>query len=1517
MKIPGVFLSRLSRRIKTSGRVSKSSRRPEPWKVHCLEERVMLAADCGAAVAGLSAEAVTTDVSPAGDPDDARVASDRVSNGIVFIDAAVTDLEMLTDGIESGHEVVLLQPDQSGVDQISQILSTRKGITSVHIVAHGQAGRLQLGNQMLDFETVERVQNQVRSWSNSLTSDADLLIYGCETGAGQAGLQLIQRLAELTGADVAASIDKTGAESQDSDWDLERHVGVIEAGLAFNESTRKVYQAQLPITIRAAGSTGEEQMLLQIDETTVATFDSVSTEFQDYTFDATGIDADQVRVVFTNDLYEPENGIDRNLIVDRITIDSTVYETESPEVFSTGTWLPADGIVPGYRQSETLHSDGYFQYAGTTPPVPTGDPSGLVINEIHYNPGPDAVVDGDAEFIELYNSGDEAVDLGGLSFTGFDLTFTSGTIIGAGQYAIVSPSIELAESTWGVTPIAEFASGGISGGGELIQLIAADGVTVIDEVEYLDESPWTPLPDGNGPSLELRDWALDNSVAQNWGASEGDPTPAAENSIFGTDAPAPITDIVVAPGEVLPNEAFTISGNIEGATSANLVYKVMFGEEQTVAMTNVEGNTWQATLPGADAGTLIRYRIESDVAVAPFNDTINYFGLVVSPTDIEGNELPLFQFFVDEAEFTELTTTELALTNDKIEAVVYFDGQVIDNATVRVRGGDYSRTFFDKKSLKFELPDGQTIDVGAEGSYPIDEFGINADFGDWSVATPDITWDVFNAETESFVSSFFVRAEMNGDFHGVFRFQELYDGAWRDANDISDDDEFYKAGEGGFGTTAKFDKKSPDDGDYTEIDQLNDVLTAPPSDAKTSYLYDHVDVANVVNHMALSTLTRHDDQEVQNFYMLLDADTDRWSIVEWDLDRLWIESGDETEGPFTTPEPIDQELLNSVWEVPEFQEMYWRRIQTLVDTYLTDDARTQFMARYDELIEQIGETNSTLEFEKWQRNDIYANPYWRNELASGLDQRAAAFESETRMPGSFSGVADIVINELHYNPLDGDAEFIELFNRSETESIDLSGWIVDGIDLTIGYGTVILPGQSIVFTDDLTRFRVQAPGDIFIGGQYSGGLKGSGELITLADAEGNVIDQVDYLDDDPWPSEPDGDGYTLALIDPSLDNSLASSWVASDQINGTPGLPNDAVVTGSTLKVYAAGSTGDEIITLDVAGEQVAIFNLASYGGQADDLANRNFVEMTWGSNTPFTADDVRINFINDFYDPEAGIDSNVAIDRIEIDGVVYETEASNVFSTGTYLSVDGIVPGYRESEVLHTNGYFQYASESSNESPVAVDDSYITTSDQPVTGNVLTNDSDPDLDPLSVAEYTDAEFGSVTIQPDGDFVYTPAAGFIGDDSFTYTVSDANGGSAIGTVSIQVDAPVLFADGNQIQLLNNYYGSYLVSIGRDAETAPESDAASRWELIASANGSYLLRNASTGRYLDGDLFGIDTNSNPSARGTTWQFIEDVDGLYYLFNPTYDTYVDANGVRSDVAWDPGSLDPDDLWRVTLV
>ncbi len=99
---------------------------------------------------------------------------------------------------------------------------------------------------------------------------------------------------------------------------------------------------------------------------------------------------------------------------------------------------------------------------------------------------------------------------------------------------------------------------------------------------------------------------------------------------------------------------------------------------------------------------------------------------------------------------------------------------------------------------------------------------------------------------------------------------------------------------------------------------------------------------------------------------------------------------------------------------------------------------------------------------------------------------------------------------------------------------------------------------------------------------------------------------------------------------------------------------------------------------------------------------------------------------------------------------------------------------------------------------PSAVDDGYLVAKDGTLTvgdaAGLLANDSDPDGDPLTAALETDVSHGSLSLDANGAFTYTPTAGFTGTDSFTYRVSDGNGGESTATVILQVqdnDAPVV------------------------------------------------------------------------------------------------------------------------------
>jgi hypothetical protein len=92
---------------------------------------------------------------------------------------------------------------------------------------------------------------------------------------------------------------------------------------------------------------------------------------------------------------------------------------------------------------------------------------------------------------------------------------------------------------------------------------------------------------------------------------------------------------------------------------------------------------------------------------------------------------------------------------------------------------------------------------------------------------------------------------------------------------------------------------------------------------------------------------------------------------------------------------------------------------------------------------------------------------------------------------------------------------------------------------------------------------------------------------------------------------------------------------------------------------------------------------------------------------------------------------------------------------------------------------------------PVANDDIYTTQPDTTlnvVAPGVLSNDTDADGDPMTAALDTGPSGGTLALNADGSFTYTPHSGFTGTDSFTYIVNDGNGGTDTGNVSISVSA---------------------------------------------------------------------------------------------------------------------------------
>ncbi len=146
---------------------------------------------------------------------------------IVFIDAAVQDTQVLTARLRPGTEIVRLQRHRDGVLQIAAHLEGRGGISAIHIISHGQPGKIFLGTAELSADTLAKYGQSLQAVADSLGKNSEILLYGCDVAKDKVGEGFVRMLAEATGANVAASVDKTGPERLGGNGTLEFFTGPV------------------------------------------------------------------------------------------------------------------------------------------------------------------------------------------------------------------------------------------------------------------------------------------------------------------------------------------------------------------------------------------------------------------------------------------------------------------------------------------------------------------------------------------------------------------------------------------------------------------------------------------------------------------------------------------------------------------------------------------------------------------------------------------------------------------------------------------------------------------------------------------------------------------------------------------------------------------------------------------------------------------------------------------------------------------------------------------------------------------------------------------------------------------------------------------------------------------------------------------------------------------------------------------------------------------------------------------
>ncbi len=552
-----------------------------------------------------------------------------------------------------------------------------------------------------------------------------------------------------------------------------------------------------------------------------------------------------------------------------------------------------------------------------------------------------------------------------------------------------------------------------------------------------------------------------------------------------------------------------------------------------------EGVYGAAIAPGlATPRQMLRYRIETTDVKGNENraplplDLIGvkqwpeYFGTMIADPTIT-SELPILYWFTDDP--------AAAKTRSGTRASVCYNGEFYDNIFVRVRGsmgaGAFDpppHKFIFNKCHKFRASD----NLGRVG-----EFNLNVHGWDDAYVRQTLAFDTHHNAGVPASDSFLMLVLLNGGSERVAIFVEQPDEDFLERNGMDPDGALYKwvvpgplyATLSDITVGTEVEKKTRLEEDWSDLEALVDGLNAPSEEARKRFVFDNLNVPEIINYLAVNVIHTNVDRIWKNFYMYRDSDgSGEWSILPWDMDFTYgigvFLGGEYVEHPFFGDEahPFPKGghvceawnvLYDVIFNLPETREMYLRHLRTLMD----------------ELLQSPGTPVNELKFE--QRVDELAAPVYPHvNIAGGISGLKGFFPARRNtlyetygpsgsglIPGAQHANPVIRFGAIEFSPASAnqDHEYIELINTGDT-AIDISGWtLTGGVEYAFQPGTVILSGGTLYVSPDVNAFRARLSSPtggegLFVQGNYSGHLSSWGETINLLDANNNLVDTLTY-----------------------------------------------------------------------------------------------------------------------------------------------------------------------------------------------------------------------------------------------------------------------------------------------------------------------------------------------------------------------------------------------------------------------
>ncbi len=570
----------------------------------------------------------------------------------------------------------------------------------------------------------------------------------------------------------------------------------------------------------------------------------------------------------------------------------------------------------------------------------------------------DAVLrDADREYpdwIELHNAGDEAADLTGwyLSDNQENLakwSFPSGTIPPGGFLVVFASGKDQEDADGSLHTNFQLARSG-----EYLGLIRPDATTVVTEFAPVYPEQLTDVSYG----VRMDDADLISPSEYGYFAS---PTPGARNASEFALGPI-VSQVSHAPQEPLVTESITVAANVAKTlaevASVQMSYRVMYADEVQVIMTddgqgadNVAGDgVFSAEIPAniAEPGQMIRYYIVAtdvdgnEMRAPRITDTRGtdrspeYFGTITQdPTLV--TSLPVFHWFAER--------TSRARSRSGSRVSVYYAGEFYDNVFARQRGGATNG-----RSQKFNFNDDQPFYVN-ETLGRVAEINLNAQGSDPTFVRQPMAFQTYTLAGNESSESFFMLMRDNATPDRVGIFIEQVNEDFLTRQNLDPQGALYKFVQRSnlnpvfADTVTGIEKKTRLDEGLDDLRQVVDGLTMPTQEERGISVFDNFNVAQLLNYLAVRSITMDADDVRKNFYLYRDTNgTSQWSIFPWDKDWTFGIVGDGgqfLEHPFFGDQAHRKDnalqwnrLYDAVFNDPVLSQMYLRRLRTVMDEIL-------------------------------------------------------------------------------------------------------------------------------------------------------------------------------------------------------------------------------------------------------------------------------------------------------------------------------------------------------------------------------------------------------------------------------------------------------------------------------------------------------------------------------------------------------------------------------------------------------